>query len=84
SQLQLGRDSDELSAERSASFELEIELKNTSVADEQATLAAVSRFLLLQGLRPQNTTSQKTNDFFRTLENLYSRAGDSLVDSSTL
>lgn len=83
-QLQLGRDSDELSAERSASFELELELKNTSVADEQATLAAVSRFLLLQGLRPQNTTSQKTNDFFRTLENLYSRAGDSLVDSSTL
>ncbi|MEN9808578.1 MAG: hypothetical protein RLZZ488_145 [Pseudomonadota bacterium] len=83
-QLQLGRDYDELTADRSVSFELELELKNTSVADEQATLTTVSRFLLLQGLRPQNTTSQKTNDFFRTLENLYSQAGDSLVNPSSL
>lgn len=74
--LQLGRDSDILGQGRPTSYELEIEIKNTSIAEEQNIINCLSGFLSKQGLSPDQTSHQKGYDFFQRLENLFARAED--------
>lgn len=74
--LQLGRDSDILGQGHPTSYELEVEIKNTSIAEEQNIINCLSAFLSKQGLSREQTSSQKSYDFFQRLENLFARAED--------
>jgi hypothetical protein len=71
--IQLGRDTDLLGSRYPENYELEVEVKDSSVSAEIETLDELSSFLLRSGLTPAGTNPQNSYDFFKELENLYAK-----------